>query len=207
MALTSARTLVETRINLQWMATQDQDEIYKKYRDFGAGKAKLYSLIAKEMPEDWLANGAAEAVELMERASHNEAFIDRRVVDIGSTFADGKSLREMASECGLGDLYRHTYQLDSGIAHSEWWSVEIHAMERCHNVLHRGHLIPSLSLSAGGNKQLAMSWIIGLYALMRASLDILGTSEDAIQQAFTWLTGDHYGPDRAPEGAPPPHPH
>lgn len=198
------RTLVETRIHLQWMATQDQDTIYQMYQDFGAGKAKLYSLIAKEMPGDWFANGVADAVEIMQRASHNDAVIDRRVVDISSTFADGKSLREMASECGLLDLYRHTYQLVSGIAHSEWWSVEIHAMERCHNVLHRGHLIPSLSLSAGGNEELARSWIIALYALMRTSLDILGTSKDAIQQAFTWLTASDDRPDGAPESASPP---
>jgi hypothetical protein len=197
------RTLVEARIHLQWMAAQDQDTIYRKYQDFGAGKAKLYSLIAKEIPGDWFATGVADAVDLIKRASHSNAVIDHRVIDISSTFADGKSLREMASECGLLDLYRHAYQLDSGVAHSEWWSVEIHAMERCLNVLHRGHLIPSLSLSTGGNEELAKSWIIALYALIRASLDILGSSEDAIQHAFTWLTAGDDQTEGAPEGAPP----
>jgi hypothetical protein len=136
----------------------------------------------------------SNAVEMIERASHNDDVIDHRTVDISSTFANGKSLRDMASECGLLDLYRHAYQLVSGVVHSEWWSVEIHAMERCRNVLHRGHLIPSLSLSAGGNEEIARSWIIALYALMRASLDILGTPEEAVQQAFSWLT-DRGGPD------------
>ena len=151
------RTLVEARILLQWMAAQDQETIYRKYQDFGAGKAKLYALIAKEIPGDWFVTGVADAVEMIQRASHNDDVIDHRVVDISSTFADGKSLREMASECGLLDLYRHAYQLESGVAHSEWWTVEVHAMERCLNVLHRGHLIPSLSLSAGGNEELAKS--------------------------------------------------
>ena len=109
-------------------------------------------------------------------------------MDISSTFADGKSLRDMASECGLLDLYRHAYQLESGVAHSEWWSVEVHAMERCLNVLHRGHLIPSLSLSAGGNEALARSWIIALYGLVRASLAILAAPDDAVKRAFEWLT-------------------
>jgi hypothetical protein len=55
-------------------------------------------------------------------------------------------------------------------------------MERCLNVLHRGQLIPSLSLSAGGNEELARSWINALYALIRASLDIFGTSKAQYSQ-------------------------
>jgi len=199
------RTLVEVRILLQWMSRQDQETVYRKYQDFGAGKAKLYSLIAKETPRDWFITGVADAVEQIKRASHNDDIFDHRVVDISSTFADGKSLREMANECGLLDLYRHAYQLESGVAHSEWWSVEIHAMERCLNVLHRGHLIPSLSLSAGGNEELARSWIVALYGLMRASLDILGAPEETVQQTFFWLTDGGDAPEDGPEGASPGH--
>jgi hypothetical protein len=60
-------------------------------------------------------------------------------------------------------------------------------MERCLNVLHGGHLIPSLSLNSGANVPLASSWIDQLYALMRISLRILGTDEDAVAEAFAWL--------------------
>jgi Family of unknown function (DUF5677) len=199
------RTLVEVRILLQWMSRQDQETVYRKYQDFGAGKAKLYSLIAQEIPRDWFITGVADAVEQIKRASHNDDIFDHRVVDISSTFADGKSLREMANECGLLDLYRHAYQLESGVAHSKWWSVEIHAVERCLNVLHRGHLIPSLSLSAGGNEELARSWIVALYGLMRASLDILGAPEETVQQAFSWLTDGGDASEDGPEGASPGH--
>ena len=191
--------LIETRILLEWMATQDQESIYRKYQDFGAGKAKLYARIAAEIPHEWYTRGFEEAVETIEGASHNDELFDHRVVDISSTFADGKSLRDMASECGLLDLYRHAYQLESGVAHSEWWSVEVHAMERCLNVLHRGHLIPSLSLSAGGNEALARSWIIALYGLMRASLAILATPAEAVQRAFEWLTDADLILDEAPD--------
>lgn len=193
------RVLIETRILLEWMATQDQESIYRKYQDFGAGKAKLYARIAAEIPHEWYTRGFEEAVETIEGASHNDELFDHRVVDISSTFADGKSLRDMASECGLLDLYRHAYQLESGVAHSEWWSVEVHAMERCLNVLHRGHLIPSLSLSAGGNEALARSWIIALYGLMRASLAILATPAEAVQRAFEWLTDADLILDEAPD--------
>lgn len=182
------RVLIENRILLEWMATQDQHSIYRQYQDYGAGKAKLYAQLATEIPREWYITGFEEAVQAIDGASHNDELFDHRVVDISSTFADGKSLREMARECGLLDLYRHAYQLESGVAHSEWWSVEVHAMERCLNVLHRGHLIPSLSLSAGGNEALARSWIIALYGLMRASLAILATPQEAVQRAFEWLT-------------------
>lgn len=180
------RVVVESRIVLAWMSTQD-DDIYRAYKDFGAGKAKLYSRIAQEMPPEWLVKGASEAMERIEKLSHNDEIFDHVVVDTRSTFAEGKSLRAMAEEVGMLDLYRHSYQLQSGVAHSEWWSVEEHAMEQCMNILHRGHLIPSLSLSYGGNVDLARSWVIGLYGLMRMSLQLLGTDEEAVTEAFAWL--------------------
>lgn len=183
-----ARTLVEARIMLAWMAGQDQATIYRSYQNYGAGKAKLYSLIAEETPLDFVIDGFSDAVDELRRLSHNDDVFDHRVVDISATFANGKSLREMAEECGLLDLYRHAYKIASGVSHSEWWSVELHAMERCLNVLHRGHLIASTSLSAGGAAPLARSWVISLYALIRLSLDILDTPASAIDEAFGWLT-------------------
>lgn len=183
------RAVVESRIVLAWMSTQD-DDIYRAYKEYGAGKAKLYARIARELPSEWLVKGGSEAIDRIEGLSHNHGIVDHVVVDTRSTFAEGKPLRVMAEEVGLLDLYRHSYQLQSGIAHSEWWSVEEHAMERCMNILHRGHLIPSLSLSYGGNVDLARSWIIGLYGLMRMSLKLLGTNEEAVARAFAWLAGD-----------------
>ncbi len=181
------RVIVEARIVLAWMSQQDPS-IYRKYMDYGAGKAKLYSLIAEEIPDRWLIDGASEAIDTIRGASHNSDVLDYVVVDTRSTFADGKSLREMADEVGLLDLYRHTYQLQSGIAHSEWWSVEVHAMERCLNILHRGHMIPSMDLAYGGNVEYARAWIIALYGLIRMSLSILGTDRHAVDQAFSWLS-------------------
>lgn len=183
------RTLVENRILIEWMAQQDQDSIYKEFKDYGAGKAKLYALLASEIPRDWLVKGLDEAISRITAASHNDDVLDHRAVDISGTFAGGKSLRAMAEECGLSDLYRHAYQMQSGVTHSEWWSVEIHCMEPCLNVLHCGHLIPSLSLDAGGNPDVGRSWLIALYGLIRASLSVLGVAQEAVHSAFEWLQG------------------
>lgn len=64
------------------------------------------------------------------------------------------------------------------------------------NVLHGGHLIPSLSLNSGENVELAQSWVDQFYALIRDSLRILGTDQGVVASAFDWLN-----PDDAPASA------
>jgi hypothetical protein len=180
------RTLVEVRIQIAWMALQDPS-IYRTFQDYGAGKAKLYARILDELPVEARRTDFEAAVAELNALSHNDELLDHRVVDTRDSFASGKSLREMAIECGLLDLYRQTYSLASGVAHSEWWSVETHVMERCVNVLHGGHLVPSLSLGSAPNVHLATSWVDQLYSLMRHSLQLLGTDTGAVANAFAWL--------------------
>ncbi|RRR98207.1 DUF5677 domain-containing protein [Glycomyces terrestris] len=183
------RVLVETRIYIQWMAQQDPS-IYRAFQEYGAGKAKLYARIVDEVPQEARNADFEEAIKDLEKLSHNDEVLDHRVVDTRDSFAEGKSIRAMAEECGLLDLYRQAYSMASGVAHSEWWSIETHAMERCLNVLHAGHLIPSLSLNSGRNVGLAKSWVEQLYALIRISLDILNTDENAVKNAFAWLVAE-----------------
>jgi hypothetical protein len=183
------RTLVEVRIYLQWMALQHPG-IYREYQEYGAGKAKLYARIMEEVPEDRAGSEFNDAIEELDRLSHNHDVLDHRVVDTRDSFTEGKSIRVMAEECGLLDFYRQAYSIASGTSHSEWWSVETHCMERCLNVLHRGHLIPSLTLSAGGNVDIARSWLDQFYTLIRISLEILGTDERSVTDAFSWLSDE-----------------
>jgi hypothetical protein len=180
------RMLVETKIYLHWMARQDPI-IYRQFQEYGAGKAKLYARISDELPEEARTAGFRESIDELRRLSHNHDVLDHRVVDTRDTFAEGKSIRAMAEEADLLDFYRQAYSLASGVSHSEWWSVETHAMEPCLNVLHGMHQIPSLSLNYGGNVELATSWVDQFYSLVRAGLQILGTDDDAVAEAFAWL--------------------
>jgi len=132
----------------------------------------------------------------LERLSHNNDILDHRIVDTRDTFAGGKSIRAMAEEADLLDFYRQAYSLASGVAHSEWWSIDTHAMEPCLNVLHGLHLIPSLSLSFGGNLPLASSSVDQFYSLVRTALSNLGTDKAAGSAAFAWL-------DESAEDVPP----
>lgn len=183
------RMLVETKIYLHWMAQQDP-AIYRQFQEYGAGKAKLYARISDELPDEARTAGFRESIEELKRLSRNHDVLDHRTVDTRDTFAEGKSIRVMAEESGLLDFYRQAYSLASGVAHSEWWSVETHAMEPCLNVLHGMHQIPSLSLSYGGNVELATAWVDQLYSLVRAALQILGTDEGAVDAAFAWMSDD-----------------
>lgn len=181
------RTLTEITIYLGWMATQDRD-IYHRYQDYGAGKAKLYAQILQEVSEEVRNEEFDAGIEELRRFSHNDSGIDVRIVDTSDTFS-GKSIRKMAEECGLLDLYRRTYYLASGVAHSEWWSVEMHATEQCLNVLHGGHRITSLSLSEGANVELATSWVNTLHSVIWRSLGIIGTDRDIAESVFRWTKG------------------
>jgi hypothetical protein len=183
------RALVEVRIYIQWMAQQDAS-IYRAFQEYGAGKAKLYARIMDELPPETRRPDFEEAIKDLKKLSRSDEILDHRIVDTRDSFADGKSIRAMADECGLIDLYRQAYYMASGVAHSEWWSVETHAMEPCLNVLHGRHLIPSLYLSSGGNVEFARSWVDQLYALIRLSLQILGTEEKAVENAFAWLNDE-----------------
>ena len=186
------RMLVETKIYLQWMAQQDP-AIYRQFQDYGAGKAKLYARISDELPDEGQTAGFRESIDELRRLSRNHDVLDHRTVDTRDTFADGKSIRVMADEAGLLDFYRQAYSLSSGVAHSEWWSVETHAMEPCLNVLHGLHLIPSMSLNPGGNVALATAWVDQFHSLARTALRVLGTDRDAVTAAFAWMN-DADGP-------------
>lgn len=183
------RMLVETKIYLHWMARQDP-AIYRQFQEYGAGKAKLYARISDELPDDARTEGFRENIDELQRLSRNHDVLDYRTVDTRDTFAEGKSIRAMAEQAGLLDFYRQAYSLSSGVVHSEWWSVETHAMEPCLNVLHGMHLIPSMSLNPGGNVELAASWVEQFYSLVHAGLGILGTDKDAVSAAFAWVNAD-----------------
>ncbi len=47
-----------------------------------------------------------------------------------------------------------------------------------------------LSLSVGGNVELANSWVDQLYALIRLSLRVLGADPTAVANAFAWLESE-----------------
>ena len=142
-----SRKLVETEIYLTWMQLQDP-AVYDRFQQFGIGKRKLNNAHLKatiaELPPD------RRPPEVDAAVRHNESRMGgtwaEELIDVSTESFMGKTMRTMASDADLMELYNRQYQVLSGLNHGEWWAIEDYAMQRCLNILHRGHQIASLEL-------------------------------------------------------------
>ena len=83
----------------------------------------------------------------------------------------------MAQETGREDLYRHVYQLASGVNHGEWWAVQDYDMQRCMNPLHRFHWVPSMEPVGGNEPKLALYWVSKTSTLISMALHQLENTD------------------------------
>jgi hypothetical protein len=171
---TVMRVLAETRIVITWMETQ-VDAIYNQYQNYGRGKAKLtrrhMESLIEAMGDDVPSDIRELAQRLKEKAGGDvgDAFQE---VSVDSTFS-GISLRQMAEEAEMLDVYRHVYQPASGVAHDEWWAIEEYAMQRCMNPLHLVHHIPSFEAEFPVTPEFAHLLVAQLDGIMSQVLMIL----------------------------------
>ena len=171
------RLLAETEILLRWMQLQDEN-VFDRYQAYGLGKRKLMKLhlesFARESPE--VAEHLAENMERLEGGTggeHGEAFQE---VSLDATFS-GKTVRQMAHEAGVEDLYRFVYQTASGVTHGEWWAIDDYCMQRCFNPLHRFHSIPSSEANAPATLDFGRYLISRLHEVLLVAEDMLVASE------------------------------
>jgi hypothetical protein len=182
------RLLAETFIYLTWM---DQDpQRYVAYQEYGTGRAKLSAAhldnLLAEMPQApaFITEGAER---LRQHGGSHEA-IDTTVVSVESTFA-GISLRLMAEQVQLMELYNLVYQPTSGVLHGEWWSVQENSTERCMNLLHMGHRVPSYEGVPAPTDRVGRYWVHELRALMVLSLEQQGVEGDVESFLDTDISG------------------
>ena len=149
------RQLAETEIVMTWMASQATD-VYERYQAYGTGKAKLQRRRMSELAEKFRESPPEHLAQALERAERRlggtwaEEFID---VNLDSNFA-GVSVRKMAVDCGLEDLYSYVYQGASSVTHGEWDPIDDQMMTRCLNPLHRWHRLPSTDLAPAHGPEL-----------------------------------------------------
>jgi len=141
------RQFAEVTILMHWLARHGQSG-YAEYKSYGLGKSKLMKSRMEEIARQ------LQELEVEPQPSLTDAIqhIGKRIRDAGgsefvevsveSTFS-GKSVRQMAIEVDLKELYDQEYNHLSGVTHGEWWAIEDYAMQRCLNPLHRFHWIPS----------------------------------------------------------------
>jgi len=130
------RTILEAHISLRYLLHKDDPELWKKWRSYGAGQAKLNALRFDELmdPPKHINQSTIEAI-----AGEDlwEEFLN---IELGSW--SGLDLRKISEKAGVKDAYDAHYSWTSGYSHGTWGPVRESCFETCGNPLHRLHRYP-----------------------------------------------------------------
>ena len=130
------RTILEIRINLKYLLDQDNEELWKKWREFGAGQAKLNVLKFDELidPPKFI------DIKTLEQIANEDIWEEFLTVNLASW--SGLDLRKLSERTGLKNDYDKHYSWTSGYAHGMWGAVRESCYQTCGNPLHRLHRYP-----------------------------------------------------------------
>jgi hypothetical protein len=133
------RSLAETYITIKYLVSKNNADIWKTWRVYGNGQTKLAFLQMERHSKDV---PAFMDIENMESLANEDQWIEFQNIDIGHW--NKTSLRDMATEAGIKDIYEKYYQWTSTYMHSHWCATRDVNFITCHNPLHRLHRIPRL---------------------------------------------------------------
>lgn len=130
------RTILESLINLRYLALKDDKELWVKWRTYGAGQAKLNALKFDELVDapNFI---NPETLESIAGEDLWEEFIN---IELGSW--SGEDLRKLSVFSGLKDLYDQYYSWSSTYSHGTWGAIREVCYKTCGNPLHRLHRYP-----------------------------------------------------------------
>jgi hypothetical protein len=129
------RTMVEAVITLRYLAAKDDPTIWKQYRSYGMGQAKLAFL--KNVREEDIPEFIA--LEDLHTIANDDMWLEFVDIELGSW---GKlDLRKMSETGGAKDLYDKYYSWASGFTHAQWNAVRDTTFTTCFNPLHRYHRV------------------------------------------------------------------
>lgn len=133
------RALVEANITLRYLVQTNSDELWRSYRVYGAGQAKLAFLKAQELESDLPPFIDEDALYAIANEDLWQEFLD---IDVGHW--SKSNLRQLSIECGAKAVYDKYYDWASAFAHGHWGAIRDTNFVTCHNPLHRLHRIPRL---------------------------------------------------------------
>lgn len=137
------RAMADTLIILKWLVEKNDPALFAKFKEFSLGRQKLLKLHVEELSDEM--SGALHEWEADLADSINEEIWEELLpIDLGATFAS-VSMRSMAHEVGLRDLYNLTFAPASAQLHGDWVSLKSFHLQHCRNPLHRFHRLPRLS--------------------------------------------------------------
>jgi hypothetical protein len=130
------RTVVESHITLAYLVAKEDPELWKSYRVYGAGQAKL-ALLHVERFED---RPEYVNAETLEHLADEDIWSEYLSINIGHW--EKSNLRAMSEAAGVKDIYDQYYPWPSTYLHSHWGAVRDAVFQTCYNPLHRLHRIP-----------------------------------------------------------------
>ena len=130
------RTILEIRINLKYLIDKNDGRLWKKWREYGTGQAKLSSLKLDDLVEPPKYIDA----ERVESIASEDLWEELLTIDIGH-WASG-DLRKISEETRLKELYDQYYPWTSTYAHGMWGAIRETSFQVCGNPLHRLHRYP-----------------------------------------------------------------
>lgn len=134
---TVLRTLVDCYLSLKYLCFKDDSQLWKDYREYGMGQAKLVYQKCEEKgtyPE-YITD------EVMRYISNKDRWQEFTPIDLGVW--SKITPRKMSEESGIKEIYDDYYIWSSNFAHSMWGAISESVMITCKNPLHQFHMIPN----------------------------------------------------------------
>ena len=129
------RVIAEVRINLSYLLSEDSQDLWKRWRSYGAGQAKLGSLKFDEIEPPKHID-----LRIVEQIANEDLWEEFVPIDLGSW--SGSVLRKLSEKTNLKEVYDKHYLWTSGYAHGMWGPIRESCYETCVNPLHRLHRFP-----------------------------------------------------------------
>lgn len=136
------RTIVECFITLAYLATKNDPELWKSYRVFGAGQAKLQYLKLEELDN----KPTYVETETLQSLANEDMWEEFLGIELGHW--ENANLRSIAIEANQKEVYDQFYAWSSSFAHGHWGSIRDTVFDTCGNPVHRLHRIPRESARA-----------------------------------------------------------
>lgn len=133
------RSLAELLITLKYLVTKNDLSLWKSWRVYGNGQAKLAFLQSQRHADDLPKFVDQNTLEAL---SNEDTWIEFQDIDVGHW--NKSNLRSMAESAGVKDIWEKYYQWPSAFAHGHWCATRDLNFITCHNPLHRLHRIPRL---------------------------------------------------------------
>ena len=130
------RSLVDNLITLAYLTHKDDLQLWKSYRVFGAGQAKLQYL---KLEGDVTQPSYVDLATLQNLANEDtwEEFLQ---IELGHW--EKSNTRKMSEDAGVKDFYDRFYGWTSTYSHGHWGAIRDTVFDTCGNPLHRLHRIP-----------------------------------------------------------------